>query len=83
MPLHESLPPVTHPTLDDMYAQQARIRAVVLGRQAQAGRGRTIDFTVPHLEAMISEKKEAQLGAIALSLSVTATEAYPLPVEKS
>lgn len=84
MPLHEtSLPPVSRPTLDDLYVQQARIRAVALGEQAEAGRGRHIDFTTPHLEAMISEENEARLGAIALSLSVTATESYPLPTDKN
>lgn len=83
MPLHESLPLVTRPTLEDIYVQQARIRAAALGQQAEAGRGRHIDFTMPHLEAMISEEKEAQLGAIALGLSVTATEAFPLPADKS
>lgn len=78
-----TLPPVQTLTEDDIYTQEARIRAAEKAKQAWRIKDTHTDFTHPHLENVLSPEAELRLGAAGLTLTTSSSAEFNLPTDEN
>jgi hypothetical protein len=81
--LQKNLPPVQAFTLDDIYIQEARIRAAALGHDAELAKRRGIDLTAHRLESPLSDQAKYQLGGAGLRLAVSSRAEFTIPADEN